>query len=156
MIRIAVISDTHTHIAKICEALRKENPDGIIHLGDHERDSASIAELFPEIPMYSVCGNCDIPAQCPVEMVVELGPVKAFITHGHLYDVRWSTQRLVYAAMEAGAQLAMYGHTHIPDHSEMGGVTVLSPGTAGQGRSLTWALVTVQNDGSFTCEIRDL
>ena len=59
---------------------------------------------------------------------------------------------LAYAAREAGAQLAMYGHTHVPDYQDWGGVQILNPGTAGRGRSLTWALVTVYDNGGIVCE----
>lgn len=156
MIRVAVISDTHNNIAKVCEAIRQEQPDMIIHLGDHDRDAVAIQEKFPDIPLHSVCGNCDAAAIAPVEDTIEIGPVTAFITHGHMYDVRWGTDRLVYAAMEEKAEIAMYGHTHIPEHAMVGNVTVLNPGTAGQGKKLTWALVSVQENGGYTCEIRDL
>ena len=50
----------------------------------------------------------------------------------------------------------MYGHTHRPVYEEIGGVQLLNPGTAGKGRRLTWALVTVFDNGGIICEIRDL
>ena len=42
----------------------------------------------------------------PEKDVVQLGPVKAFITHGHLYNVSYGrVDSLVYAAQEAGRSL---------------------------------------------------
>ncbi len=154
--KAAVFSDTHSNTALMVEAVRRSRPDCIIHLGDLERDTQILRRLFPEIPLYNVCGNCDISAEAPLSDVVQLGPVKAFITHGHAYNVRYSVDRLVYAAQEAGAQIAMYGHTHETDYRECGGVQVLNPGTAGKGREPTWALVTVFDNGGILCEIRDL
>ena len=154
--KAAVFSDTHCNTALMLEAVRRCQPDCVIHLGDHDRDTESLRREFPEIPLYSVRGNCDFGADAPLSDVVQLGPVKAFITHGHAYNVHYGVTNLVYAAQEAGAQLAMYGHTHVPDYQECGGVQVLNPGTAGKGRKLTWALVTVFDNGGIICEIRDL
>ena len=60
------------------------------------------------------------------------------------------------AAQEAGAQLAMFGHTHQVYYEQIGGVQVLNPGTAGRGRELTWALAEIFDNGAFACEIRRL
>ena len=155
--KAAVFSDTHGSIALCLEAVRRCRPDVIIHLGDYDRDAAAIHEVFPELPMYSVCGNCDIAPIAPARDTVQLGPVKAFITHGHLYHVDYDRiDSLVYAAQEVGAKIAMYGHTHRAVYEEVGGVQLLNPGTAGKGRKLTWALVTVFDNGGIICEIKDL
>ena len=50
----------------------------------------------------------------------------------------------------------MFGHTHSPVNDTLGGVTLINPGTAGKGRDLTWALVTVFDNGAVSCEIREL
>jgi len=155
--KAAVFSDTHTSIALCIEAVRRCCPDVIIHLGDHDRDADQLRLEFPHIPMYNVCGNCDAAPSAPLRDVVQLGPVKAFITHGHLYNVEYDRlDSLVYAAQEQGAKLAMYGHTHRALQEEIGGVTVLNPGTAGKGRELTWALVEVFDNGGFICSIKPL
>ena len=48
----------------------------------------------------------------------------------------------------------MFGHTHAAVNEQLGGVTLLNPGTAGRGRELSWALVTVFDNGAISCEIR--
>ncbi len=154
--KAAVFSDTHSNTALMVEAVRRYRPDVIIHLGDHERDTEILRREFPEIPLYAVCGNCDIGSTGLLADVVPLGPVKAYITHGHLYNVDWSVDSLVYAAQEQNCQLALYGHTHRADSQEIGGVKVVNPGTAGQGRKLTWAWITVFDNGGIAVEIRPL
>ena len=155
--KAAVFSDTHTNIALCLEAVRRCRPDVIIHLGDHERDARAIAQQFPDIPMYNVCGNCDLAPISPATDTVQLGPVRAFITHGHLYNVDYDRiDSLVYAAQEQGCKLAMFGHTHRTLYQEAGGVTVLNPGTAGKGSKLTWALVEIFDNGGIICSIQDL
>ena len=153
---IAVFSDTHGNTAKMLQAVRSSRPDVLIHLGDYDRDTKVLRRDFPEIPLYSVCGNCDYGSAEPLWGVVSLGPVKAFLTHGHLYNVDWNVDSLVYAAQEQGCRLALYGHTHRPDNQEIGGVKVVNPGTAGAGRSLTWALITIFDNGGIAAEIREL
>ena len=60
-----------------------------------------------------------------MRQTVQLGPVKAFITHGHLYNVTRNTvDSLVYAAQEQGAKIALFGHTHSAYNGEAGGVKV--------------------------------
>ena len=155
MLRIAVFSDTHGNTAPMLSAVRQERPDVLIHLGDHDRDALVLREEFPDTPLHSVCGNCDLMPRAPEKLVVQLGPVKALLTHGHIYNVsRWQADSLVYAAQEAGAQIAMFGHTHRAVNDQLGGVTLLNPGTAGKGADLSWALVTVFDNGAISCEIK--
>ncbi len=155
-VKAAVFSDTHGSVAGMAAKVEEIRPDLIIHLGDLVRDTRILRERFPEIPLYAVCGNCDYGASEPEEGVLSLGPVKAFLTHGHRYNVRGGVDSLVYAAQEQDCQLALYGHTHEADFQELGGVKVVNPGSAGMGRKRSWALITVFENGGVAVEIRDL
>lgn len=157
MLKAAVFSDTHGNTAPMLEAARGSGADVFIHLGDHDRDAVELRRAFPEVPLYSVCGNCDLNPLAPERLLVQLGPVKAFLTHGHLYGVsRAQADWLVYAAQEQGAQIAMFGHTHRAVWDTLGGVTLINPGTAGKGAARSWALVTVLDNGAVYCEIKPL
>lgn len=156
MLQIAVFADTHLNTARMLEAVRRERPDILIHLGDHAGDAKVLRREFPELPLYVVCGNCDTPHSAPETLTVPLGPVKAFLTHGHLYNVRYTIDPLVYAAQEAGARLALFGHTHEALNVDWGGVQVLNPGTAGKGYTLSYGWVTVFDNGGIATEIRPL
>ncbi len=157
MLKAAVFSDTHGSTAPMLAAARACRPDVFIHLGDHDRDALVLREEFPDVPLYSVCGNCDSMPLAPTSLLVPLGPVKAFLTHGHLYGVsRAQADWLVYAAQEQGAQIAMFGHTHRAVWDVLGGVTLLNPGSAGRGPEPSWALVTVEDNGAVYCEIKRL
>ena len=154
--RVAVFSDTHSNTALMVDKVRQLRPDVIIHLGDHDSDTEILRLEFPEIPLYSVRGNCDMASDAPDSDIVPLGPVKAFITHGHIYDVNYGLDRLAYAAAEQDCKIAMFGHTHEAENSEIGGVKLLNPGTAGKGRDLTYAYVEVMDNGGIASEIREL
>ena len=154
--KAAVFSDTHGNTALMAEAVRRVRPDVLIHLGDYERDTEVLRREFPEIPLYSVCGNCDMAAMSPLTDTVPLGPVKALICHGHSYAVEYGIDRLVYAAQEQGAKIVLFGHTHSAYNGECGGVKVVNPGTAGRGRELTYAFIEVFDNGGIASEIREL
>lgn len=154
--KAAVFSDSHGMTALMKEALRRFRVDMIIHLGDHDRDAQELALEFPHIPLCSVRGNCDLASSAADKMTLDLGGVKAFITHGHLYRVKYSVDSLVYAAMEAGASLALYGHTHIPAQQDIAGVRLINPGSAGTGRRPTWALIEIFENGGIACDIKEL
>ena len=154
VIRAAVFSDTHSSTALMLEAIRRYRPDVVIHLGDYERDAEKIRSEFSNIVLFQVCGNCDMFPSSPATDLVPLGPVKAFITHGHQYNVEWGDfSRLAYAAEEQGAKLALFGHTHHAENADLGSVRLINPGTAGRGRDLTWARIEVYENGAFSSEI---
>ena len=153
MMKAAVFSDTHSNTALMAEAVAQAFRFSKLVLATPTYN----ADVFPEIPLSSVRGNCDISSDAPDTDIVPLGPVKAFICHGHTYGVEYGRlDSLVYAAQEAGAKIAMFGHTHEAYYGEAGGVQLLNPGTAGKGRTLTWAVVTVFDNGAIACEIKEL
>ena len=147
--KIAVFSDTHGNTARMLEAVRALKPDALIHLGDFEKDTEPLRREFPDIPLYSVCGNCDFYPKAPSGAVVELGGVKAFLTHGHLYNVDWSTDSLVYAAQEAGCRIAMYGHTHIPENEMHGSFRAVNPGSVSIPKNGSAHSAVIYENGSF-------
>lgn len=48
---ILVLSDSHGNISNMEEAVEREKPDMILHLGDCWRDAERLAERYPDIPM---------------------------------------------------------------------------------------------------------
>ena len=154
--KAAVFSDTHGSTALMVEAVKRVRPDVLIHLGDYERDTEILRREFPEIPLYSVCGNCDMAPISPLTDIVPFGPVKALICHGHSYAVEYGADRLVYAAQEQGCKIVLFGHTHSAYNGEAGGVKVINPGTAGRGRTPTYAFIEVFDNGGIASEIKEL
>ena len=131
MMKAAVFSDTHSNTALMVEAVARCRPDLIIHLGDHSRDTAILREKFPEIPLYSVRGNCDTEVD---QMVLEF-PILAdyavltagqrliYATHGH----RYNTAHL--PPLQPG-DILLHGHTHIPAWEQFGRDNLyLNPGS---------------------------
>ena len=65
--------------------------------------------------------------------MVEVAGHRIFLTHGHLFNVRLDTGMLAEAARTTGADIVVYGHTHIA-LVEHGDVTVLNPGSIARPR----------------------
>lgn len=133
--RILVFSDSHAGMRFMRKCVEIMKPDAMVHLGDYYDDGETLAETFPGIPMHQVAGNCDkfrSPIHAREWLCYDLGGVRACMTHGHRERVKSGTGGLVAEARRNGAQIALYGHTHIPDcHQESDGLWVLNPGSAG-------------------------
>lgn len=126
---IGVISDTHKHIHYIDKAMEKlRNVDMIIHLGDNISDVKEMEKKYKG-KIISVNGNCDFNFEGKDEIIMEIENKKVLITHGHHYGVKESLLRLRYRAEEIGADLVLYGHTHISKIDFENGIFFVNPGS---------------------------
>ena len=128
--KILVISDTHKNTECIMRAVRN-NPDigYIFHLGDHDTDLDVVRAEYPDKQYYCVCGNNDYGCFSPTFGVVTLNSRTIFYTHGHLYGVNSSMRRLAMEAKKYNAEIALFGHTHIPYADVVESVHVFNPGS---------------------------
>lgn len=133
--KILVLSDSHSSLHFMREAIRRVKPDAVIHLGDYYDDAKAMEEENPGIPFHIVPGNCDKYRCSDLIARVLCYPVcgvKLYMTHGHIHGVKTSLYRLLRDARQENAQAALYGHTHSPDcHQEADGLWVLNPGSCG-------------------------
>lgn len=129
--RLLIVSDTHGRLSHIREALsRMADVDMLIHLGDYEEDAMTLSEEYG-LDVISVPGNmdgCGDREEGDRVLVTEWGNI--LLTHGHLYDVKWDSTRLLYAAEENGCRAVFFGHTHAALYEERDGITLLNPGSA--------------------------
>lgn len=133
--KILVLSDSHSTLSFMRRCIDSVKPDVILHLGDHFDDGEAMAEEYPGIPLYQVPGNCD-RYRCrpgiPEILIPRIGGVDIYMTHGHKHSVKSYLGALLRDARKAGVQIALYGHTHVPDcHQEEDGLWVLNPGSCG-------------------------
>lgn len=133
MKRILILSDSHGDTNRCINIINKfENRlDAIIHAGDCVRDAEDLTYIFPDIPIHYVRGNNDIFTTAPSDLLVETGGVRIFITHGHEYRVKYELHYATLAekAKAVGADLCVFGHTHIPYTDFVGSMTILNPGS---------------------------
>lgn len=148
MKKILVMSDTHGNKANISKALEKfGDVDCIIHLGDYVRDAEHIKKLT-NIKVYSVKGNCDISSSAEKEISIQVEGKKIFAVHGHRQGVKMSLLRLGLYAQEKGADIALFGHTHIPTEQFHEGIMLYNPGSLGEprGRRPSVGIITIDKD----------
>ena len=152
--RIIVFSDTHKNIDACIRVVENiKDVDMIIHAGDHCSDANELQKVFPDILVQYVRGNCDL-SQAPDEITVLAEGKKIFVTHGHLYNVKSEEnyQTLKKKAYEVGAEVVVFGHTHIAYNEKLVDLTILNPGSIKYGR--TYGVIEVENGkiGTATCE----
>ena len=159
---VLVISDSHGNVPALTAVLawtRQEYPEqntafaAAVFLGDGADDLApASAEAGFAVPWYKVRGNGDLNFLIPDTLVVEI-PRKLFLTHGNRYGVDGGGQTIAAAAGTAGAEAALFGHTHTPHCSMVNGIFLLNPGSIGRSRSNagpTFAILECPVSGPLT------
>jgi putative phosphoesterase len=162
---ILVVSDSHGHLPALTAALRwaagklpspggKGPPplDAAVFLGDGAEDlEAASAEAGLTLPWYIVRGNGDMNFSIPDTLILEIpvggetggasrpgGPVETrriFLAHGNRHGVDAGPAAIAAAARFAGAEAALFGHTHVPYCGMLEGIFLLNPGSIGRPRS---------------------
>ena len=89
---IGVVSDSHGDIESLKAMLRypeAAQAEMWLHAGDYAADADALEELTGK-RVARVLGNCDLPMDGTYdETVVEVGGHRIFLTHGHLFNVRF-------------------------------------------------------------------
>jgi len=142
---VLVLSDSHGNVGNMIRAVEQVQPDRVLHLGDCQRDLTALEQEFPTLPMEGVPGNCDWGSCDQPERLLELGGVRIFMLHGHTRNVKSSPMAALYAAKEYGAQVLLFGHTHMPLVDNDGTLLTLNPGAAGDRLHPTCGILTIEN-----------
>lgn len=180
-VHIAVISDTHTSSQspafhpRLLSRLADMNPGLIFHAGDITLPE-SLDELRKIAPTYAVKGNRDLFGFSDLPGVIKfsLGKIKILMAHGHgplfhyLFDkaqymmtgYRFERYQQYLDSINSGADIHIFGHTHVPVRSWLKDRLYLNPGTAGYPTrgyphpTIGW--ITVCDDGRIEAEIQYL
>lgn len=127
--RVVVVSDTHRQINAFIDKVKSmAKPDLILHLGDHTRDGDDIEKELG-INVIRVKGNGDFASTYKEDEIIEIMGKKIFLTHGHKYRVNYTVDALYYKGLEVGADVVLYGHTHIPEILQEENMIIMNPGS---------------------------
>ena len=156
--KLLVISDSHKNIIRMHWAVDYVMPDVIVHLGDHISDAQKLRDSYHNIHFYMVTGNCDFNEFGKSELMLPLGGVKIFITHGHIYRVKSGLASLVGKARELDADLVLHGHTHRASVHNDGKLWIMCPGQMERHDKIQAASygVVIIEEGQFECGIEML
>ena len=163
MVRLAIVSDSHQSqfwTQRFLDRANKERYDGVFHLGDGEAEARWLSRRL-KMPFQYVAGNCDMFSKVAREIFASYEGHRILACHGHTHDVKWGLEQLSYYAEERGADIALYGHTHVPEHiPSYKGVTILNPGSLTYprqaGGKCTYAVIEVDAGGELRIDMRTL
>jgi len=142
--KLLVFSDTHGNISRLKAVFDWANkhtpPNGTIcaaaFLGDGIGDlepASKATGFFCEWKL--VRGNNDYGYSVPETAVMEFAGNCFFLCHGHRHSLYGGYHSLAAAAVNAGANAALYGHSHVPHVRNAEGVLLINPGSVGRPRS---------------------
>lgn len=160
--KLLIVSDSHGAAPRLEQALERERPDVLIHLGDGWQDARSLLERCPclmaaageeeieaaaaqgKTALLQVPGNCDVRPEDPPQRCLSLCGCRLLVCHGHTYGVKTGLQ----AAWETAQRLELdgffFGHTHRPLVQRQGRTLFVNPGSIGQSLRPTYAVVQAQ------------
>lgn len=153
--RILVLSDSHGNDQSIARAMDAQpQAAALLFLGDGERDLDLARALNPKLPICAVQGNCDWGSQLSYEERMVFASKTFFFTHGHTYYVKHGLSQFLSAARCAGANVALYGHTHEPYVGYEDGLYIMNPGSVSGSRTgkATYGYVDITAAG-IVCNI---
>lgn len=159
--KVLIVSDTHGYNVNMLKAIEREKPfDMLVHCGDLSMTKEELQE-FANCPVSAVAGNNDYFYNLPAYDLFELKNHTVLVVHGHRFSVDYGgSDRLLYKADEVGADIVLFGHTHVPYIDDIDGVTLINPGSLTYPRQdrhqETYAVLEIMPDGELIKEIKYL
>ena len=146
--RIGIVSDTHRMEKFMNKAIpHLKECDLIIHAGDNFLDSKYIHKMT-NTDTIAVKGNCDFE-DVEDEIAFEVEGKTIFVCHGDKYGVKYGIEQLEQRAKSIGADIVIFGHTHIPLCIEIDNIIYLNPGSLSLPRessSRRFIIIDLQNN----------
>ncbi|MBX0330603.1 metallophosphatase family protein [Oscillochloris sp. ZM17-4] len=178
--RIGLIADTHMpdRLPDLPEAIGVAlgDVDLILHAGDvgELRVIDALSALAPVIAVHGNDDTLESQRELPYQQIISAGGLRLLLTHAHYpdradelasrQDDSWvpKLDRRAAMARRAGAQIVVFGHTHVPMTVPWGGVLLINPGAVAPGTHFARALIasvarlTIRADGAVCVEHIDL
>jgi hypothetical protein len=139
--RLLVLSDTHgdAYVLEIVLNWAQDFPksggiNAAVFLGDGISDLPRCASGF-SCEWKLVRGNNDFDFALPLSDVFDFGGHRFYFCHGHRASLYSGFFNLVAAAKNNNADVALFGHTHVPYHKNVDGILLVNPGSLSRPRS---------------------
>lgn len=164
--KLLFASDIHGsafYCGQLLEAIKRENPDKVVLLGDllyhgprndlpKEYAPKQVITMLNSIKDKLICvrGNCEAEVDqmvlefpCMADYVALYADGKViYATHGHVYNQK------NLLPMNAGEYL-IHGHTHIPVCVKQEGITIMNPGSVSIPKENSWHGYMIFENGEF-------
>ena len=140
MEKLLILSDIHGNVRRAAAVVAAHaDCTACLFLGDGVRHIEYLRSLAPHMALVAVRGNCDtfLDGDYLDETVFAVEGHSLFLCHGHRFGVKGGTGALLAAARRAGADIALFGHTHIPheEYDPESGIYLFNPGSIGEPRA---------------------
>lgn len=148
--RIVVISDSHRNTSVIDKILSAQpQAECVFFLGDNTIDIEDFEFIYPNIKFFIVSGNCDFHSFHQTVGMEIINHKKILYTHGHTFDVKYTTEHLLKTAKNSGCEIVLYGHTHISKIVYEDGVYLVNPGSCSRAREgrPSYAVIDITENG---------
>jgi putative phosphoesterase len=131
-VRVLIISDSHGRADLLARIVEDVQPDHMIHCGDF----CTPLDQVPDVSRSVVRGNCDWE-EVADEQVWEKEGIRFFVVHGHRHQVKRDLSAVRARAEEMGAQVACFGHSHVPVCEQKGNLLLINPGSIAHPRGVS-------------------
>lgn len=149
--RLIVFSDSHGNFTALKRVIDLHTEaDAYIHLGDGAEEVEMIKMLYHNKKFICVCGNCDVDSDEKLSRVEVFDNKTVYFTHGHYHNVKYTDNYLIEAAKQSGADIVLYGHTHISREEYLNGIYIMNPGSISKPKNTqrpTYGIVDITNSG---------
>ncbi len=153
--KILVFSDSHGNNFMMQSIVNMHKPDKVLHLGDHNSDAIWLKSQTG-CDVVFVAGNCDIGSSSPLLKVLNVCGKTVFMAHGHKLGVKYGCDSFIAEARALGADIALFGHTHVPCYSFDGRLHVMNPGSISQprqGSRESYGIIEIDETGDINCRL---
>ncbi|MCL2211029.1 MAG: YfcE family phosphodiesterase [Treponema sp.] len=150
--KLLVLSDSHGDITALKAVLNWTKnyipPNDTIcaaaFLGDGLSDLKKAADVTGFYSDWKcVSGNNDYGSNIQDALAFDYAEHRFFICHGHRYSLYGGHHALLAAARINNADIALFGHSHVPHYKTTDGIKLINPGSIGRPRSRIGATFAV-------------
>lgn len=144
--RIVVLSDSHRANGRLLDIIEKhtDTADLFIFLGDMDDDFDNVLMLYPDLKYKRVAGNNDWHTTHPYEQLIGFNGKKIFFCHGHTYRVKHGYSDIISHAKNIGADICLFGHTHMKYCDYSDGLYIMNPGAVCMGE---YGMIDIEKNG---------
>jgi len=150
---LCILSDSHDNELAVKLAVRKIQsfePEMVVHCGDIV--SQATLELFRDLPISFVLGNCDSKVTLtqaasklgfpPIDSCLEfsLQEKSCFASHGNNYSL------FEHVITSQSFDYVFHGHTHLMEDERIGKTRVICPGALHAANPLSFAVLNLDTD----------
>ena len=141
--KLVVVSDSHGRFERLSTIVAKHpHAQAYIHCGDSETSASKL------LPFVGVAGNNDRFYEFNEQLILTIENVKILVIHSHQFLAFQRNQKLVQKAKAIGAQLVLFGHSHVYEVTTIDGITLVNPGSCyynRDGKKPCYAVVFIEN-----------